>query len=80
MAPTRTQKQNTSASSEDIAIPTFPAVPTNARTIVETGTSTPDGNVVKSSVGITRAQKQALVDNLQLESMADHTRLEKYTV
>ncbi|CAK3889208.1 Hypothetical predicted protein [Lecanosticta acicola] len=62
MAPARTRKHDTSISSND-DIPAFPAPPT----MFALTTHTPKQSPAKSMASITQVQKQALIDNLQLE-------------
>lgn len=65
--PPKRAKKNASSASDD-AIPSFPAPPTT-HTAPPEETHTPEQSPRKQAVGITQAQKQALIDNLQLESM-----------
>ncbi|KAF7185071.1 hypothetical protein HII31_13694 [Pseudocercospora fuligena] len=57
--------RNTSASSNE-SIPDFPAPPNQTATM-QTETRTPERSPAKRVAGITQTQKQALIDNLQLE-------------
>ena len=79
MAPKRAK--TTRASTFNDAIPSYPALPTMMTTIATKvddehttpNNNTPERNPAKRAAGITQAQKQALIDNLQLESRL-HTR------
>lgn len=62
--PPKRAKKNASNASED-AIPSFPAPTTTTQ---QDEAHTPEQSPRKQTVGITQAQKQALMDNLQLES------------
>lgn len=64
--PPKRAKKNASTASDD-AIPSFPAPPTIQTTPPEEA-HTPEQSTRKQASGITQAQKQALMDNLQLES------------
>ncbi|CZR65866.1 uncharacterized protein PAC_15766 [Phialocephala subalpina] len=67
MAPTRSKKQRKSTeSASSVDVQNFPAPPQ----MVPTKTQTPPNNrspIRKTKMGITAAQRQALIDNLQLE-------------
>ena len=68
MAPTRTKKQKLS-DSPNYETSTENAPPQAANILQERHrATTPDRSPTKQSVTITQAQKQALIDNLQLES------------
>lgn len=80
MMPPRKQKQAVSASASVASndnIPAFPAPPTLALAKTEDEqTHTPERSPEKrSAMTITEAQKQALMDNLQLESRASEPRV-----
>jgi len=72
MAPTRPKKRNSSDSSTSVDVQSFPAPPHLIPTKMQSPTRTPTGRspIRKQAMGITIGQKQALIDNLQLESMA----------
>lgn len=62
--PPKKAKKNASTASDD-AIPPPPAI----QTTPPEEAHTPEQSPRKQAIGITQAQKQALIDNLQLESM-----------
>ncbi|KAH8820298.1 Borealin N terminal-domain-containing protein [Xylogone sp. PMI_703] len=71
MAPTRTRKRKSNESTASVDTQTFPMappqlVPTKARSPARTPPSN-RSPIRRSTAGITLAQKQALIDNLQLE-------------
>ena len=69
MAPTRSKKRKSTESTNSADVQNFPAppqlVPTKQESSVKTPVRSPSKKV---SMGITLGQKQALIDNLQLES------------
>lgn len=73
MAPTRSKKQRKSTeSASSVDVQSFPAPPQMVPTKTRSPVSTPSNSrspIKKMKVGITVAQRQALIDNLQLESM-----------
>ena len=67
MAPART-KMNTSSSAHD----NISGLPSRQQTVtIQSPARTPPTSPRKKAVGITQGQKQALIDNLQLEG--EHT-------
>ena len=70
MAPTRSKKRKSTESASSVDVQSFPAppqmVPTKARSPKRSPTSR--SPIRKPKMGITIGQKQALIDNLQLES------------
>ena len=70
MAPTRSKKRNSTESTSSLDVQGFPAppqhVPTNSRSPARTPSNRSPVN--KPKMHLTLAQKQALIDNLQLES------------
>lgn len=68
MAPTRSQKRKSTESTTSADIPDFPAAPKMVP--IKSSPSDNRSSIRKRRMGITLAQKQALVDNLQLEGMA----------
>lgn len=69
MPPRKKQVQSVSGSSNETAIASFPVPPTMVPTKQDDGHRTPERSPAKKALGITQAQKQALMGNLQLESM-----------
>lgn len=71
MAPTRSKKQRKSTESAgSVDIQNFPAPPQMVPTKTRSPATTPSNNrspIRKTKMGITAAQRQALIDNLQLE-------------
>ncbi|CAL3966217.1 unnamed protein product [Diplocarpon coronariae] len=71
MAPTRSKKPKSMESISSVDIQIFPAPPQTIPTKMRSPTRTPtNGSPIKKQtrkMGITMAQKQALIDNLQLE-------------
>ncbi|KUJ11359.1 uncharacterized protein LY89DRAFT_786968 [Mollisia scopiformis] len=71
MAPTRSKKQRKSTESAgSVDIQSFPAPPQMVPTKMRSPATTPPNNrspIRKPKMGITAAQRQALIDNLQLE-------------
>ena len=65
MAPKRAKTARASTSNDAVLVP--PTV-TMVATKVDEHTHTPERSPAKRAAGITQAQKQALIDNLQLES------------
>jgi hypothetical protein len=72
MAPTRSKKQRKSTeSAASVDIQSFPAPPQMVPTKTRSPVTTPSNSrspIKKTKMGITAAQRQALIDNLQLES------------
>jgi hypothetical protein len=70
MAPTRSKKRKSTESTSSVDVQSFPApprlIPTKTRTPARSPTSR--SPIKKPTMGITLGQKQALIDNLQLES------------
>jgi hypothetical protein len=70
MAPTRSKKRKSAESTNSIDVQNFPVppqiVPTKTRSPLRTPTTR--SPIKKPAMGITLGQKQALIDNLQLES------------
>ena len=71
MPPRKKQVQAMSALSNGTAIASFPVPPTMVPTKQDDEHHTPERSPAKKNMGITQAQKQALLDNLQLESMRE---------
>jgi hypothetical protein len=71
MAPTRQKKRKSTESTTSLDVQSFPAPPQLLPTKEKTPARTPTNRspIRKSTMGITLGQKQALIDNLQLESM-----------
>jgi hypothetical protein len=72
MAPTRSKKRKSTESQSSVDVQSFPAPPAHTTTMkMRDPNSTPIGRspIKKAPRGITVNQKQALIDNLQLESM-----------
>jgi hypothetical protein len=71
MAPTRSKKKKSTESINSINVQSFPAPPQMVPTKTRSPARTPSNRspIKKQRMGITAAQKQALLDNLQLESM-----------
>ena len=73
MAPTRSKKRKSTESTSSVDVQNFPAppqlIPTKTRSPARTPTFR--SPIKKSTMGITLGQKQALIDNLQLESIDD---------
>ncbi|EKD20962.1 hypothetical protein MBM_00075 [Drepanopeziza brunnea f. sp. 'multigermtubi' MB_m1] len=69
MAPTRSKKRKSTESTSSEDIQNFPAPPQTIPTKTHSPARTPPNRspIRKQKVGITLAQKQALIDNLQLE-------------
>ncbi|KAG9243532.1 Borealin N terminal-domain-containing protein [Calycina marina] len=69
MAPTRQKKRKSTESAGSVDTQSFPAPPQLIPTKVQSPTRTPTSRspIRKQQVGITLGQKQALIDNLQLE-------------
>lgn len=71
MAPTRSKKPKSTESTGSVDIQKFPVPPQMIPTKTRSPARTPPNNrspIKKQKMGITLAQKQALIDNLQLES------------
>jgi len=79
MAPTRQKKRKSTDSTTSVDIQSFPVPPQLVPAKMQNHTRTPTGRspIRKQAMGITIGQKQALIDNLQLESM---TLLELNTI
>lgn len=77
MAPTRSKKRNSTESTSSVDVQKFPAppqmIPTKTRSPARTPTN--KSPVKQQKMGVTLAQKQALIDNLQLESKATNIPL-----
>src|SRR5450432_483645 len=70
MAPTRSKKRKSIESATSVDVQTFPAPPQVVPTKTRSPTKTPNRSPIKKvRMGITVGQKQALIDNLQLESI-----------
>ncbi|KAH6723613.1 Borealin N terminal-domain-containing protein [Leptodontidium sp. 2 PMI_412] len=69
MAPTRSKKRKSTESTTSIDVQNFPAPPQMVPTKTRSPARTPTNRspIKKQKMGITLAQKQALIDNLQLE-------------
>ncbi|KAK0103219.1 hypothetical protein ONS95_005253 [Cadophora gregata] len=69
MAPTRSKKRKSTESTSSVDVQSFPAPPQMIPTKTHSPTRTPTNRspIKKQKMGITLAQKQALIDNLQLE-------------
>ncbi|KAH7398062.1 Borealin N terminal-domain-containing protein [Cadophora sp. MPI-SDFR-AT-0126] len=69
MAPTRSKKRKSTESTSSVDIQNFPAPPQMIPTKTRSPARTPTNRspIKKQKMGITLAQKQALIDNLQLE-------------
>ncbi|CZT07195.1 uncharacterized protein RAG0_12724 [Rhynchosporium agropyri] len=69
MAPTRSKKPKSTESTSSVEVQNFPAPPQMipTKTCSPTHTPTHKSPIKKQKMGITLAQKQALIDNLQLE-------------
>lgn len=71
MAPTRSKKRKSTESAASVDVQNFPVPPKLVPTKTRSPATTPTSNrspIRKPSSTITLAQKQALIDNLQLES------------
>jgi hypothetical protein len=70
MAPTRSKKRKSTESTNSVDIQSFPAPPQLVATKTRSPARTPSSRspIKKMRMGITVGQKQALIDNLQLES------------
>lgn len=72
MAPTRMKKRKSTESEGSLDLQDFPAPPLQQKLPTKSGSSsqTPTARSPKKTLrmGITATQKQALIDNLQLES------------
>jgi len=81
MAPTRQKKRKSTESTTSVDIQSFPAPPQLVPTKMQSPTRTPTSRspIRKQAMGITIGQKQALIDNLQLESMAFWTLITPQT-
>lgn len=77
MAPTRSKKRKSTESTTSIDVQNFPAPPQMVHTKTRSPARTPTNRspIKKQKMGITLAQKQALIDNLQLESKATNVAL-----
>jgi hypothetical protein len=69
MAPTRSKKRKSTESEGSLDVPSLPAAPAQAKELRD-AVRTPTGRspIKKGPMRITSRQKQALIDNLQLES------------
>ncbi|KAL2070984.1 hypothetical protein VTL71DRAFT_14010 [Oculimacula yallundae] len=69
MAPTRSKKRKSTESTSSVDVQNFPAPPQMIPTKTRSPNRTPTNKspIKKQKMGITMAQKQALIDNLQLE-------------
>ncbi|PVH78920.1 hypothetical protein DL98DRAFT_516416 [Cadophora sp. DSE1049] len=69
MAPTRSKKRKSTESTSSVDVQNFPAPPQMIPTKTRSPARTPPNRspIKKQKMGITLAQKQALIDNLQLE-------------
>lgn len=70
MAPLRTKKTAVAVESSSDE-----AVPQHRNVAIQSPARTPTRSPAKQPMMITEAQKQALIDNLQLESMIPYVRL-----
>jgi len=70
MAPTRQKKRKSTESTSFVDVVEFPAPPQLVPAKLRSPTKTPTNKspIRKARIGITAGQKQALIDNLQLES------------
>jgi hypothetical protein len=71
MAPTRSKKRKSTESTSSVEVQGFPAPPQIVAAKTRSPARTPPSRspIKKVRMGITVGQKQALIDNLQLESM-----------